>query len=88
MRRARTTDAGAGLIYGEHRRDDELEAWICKQLALRNLFQGLTTREIRRDRLTAVLRERGILDTHAEKVGGKSVTWRELTERLYAAKAA
>lgn len=88
MKRARSTDAGDGLICGQHRRDDELEAWICKQLALRNLFQGLTSREIRRDRLTAVLLQRGILDTHAGKVGGKAVTWRELTERLYAVKAA
>jgi hypothetical protein len=82
--RARTPE----LICGQHRRDDELEAWISKQLALRNLFQGLTNREIRRDRLTAVLVERGILDTHAGKMGGKSCTWRELTERLYGRKAA
>jgi len=88
MKRARASDVGSGLIYGQHRRDDELEAWICKQLALRDLFAGDTTREIRRDRLTTVLLERGILDSHAGKMGGKSVTWREITERLYGQKAA
>lgn len=85
MKRARATDSGHELVQGQHRRDDELEAWVAKTLHLPDLFLGLTSREVRRDRLVAVLLERKILDSHAGKMGGKSLTWRELTQRLYGA---
>ena len=83
MKRAAATDPAQRLIYGEHRRDTELEAWICERLKVRDLFDGDTTREIRRDRLTVLLEQRKITDSHAGKIGGKSVTWRELVTKLY-----
>jgi len=83
MKRARASDAGDGLIYGEHRRDAELEAWICERLKVRDLFSGDTTREMRRDRVVLLLEQRGLTDSHAGKIGGKSVTWRELVTKLY-----
>lgn len=67
----------------QHRKDAEIEAWICERLKLRDLFSGLTTLEVRRDRLQLVLTERGILDSHAGNLSGKPVTWRELLEHLY-----
>ncbi len=67
----------------EHRRDAELEAWICKRLQLRDLFAGVTSREIRRDRLKVVLLERGLIESIAGKFDGKPVTWRELFRRLH-----
>jgi hypothetical protein len=43
----------------QHRRDTELEQWICERLKLRDLFAGDTTTEIRRDRLRLVLSSAG-----------------------------
>jgi hypothetical protein len=87
MKRARAAAATGALptstSMSEHRRDTEIEAWICRQLRSRDLFAGTTTREIRRDRLVALLEQRAILDSHAGKVGGKPQTWRELVAKLY-----
>jgi hypothetical protein len=67
----------------QHRKDDEIEAWICERLKLRDLFDGDTTTEIRRDRLRLVLLERGLTDSIAGRMGGKPVTWRQLHKQLY-----
>lgn len=67
----------------QHRRDAELEAWICTRLRLRDLFAGVTSTQIRRDRLCVTLLERGLADSHAGKFDGKSITWRAVFERLY-----
>lgn len=75
--------AAPRLIYGEHRREAELEAWICERLKVRDLFTGDTTREIRRDRLIVLLEQRHLTDSHAGKISGKSLTWRELVAKLY-----
>ncbi len=69
----------------EHRRDTEVEAWICRELRARDLFAGVTSREIRRDRLVAHLTQRHLMDSHAGKIGGKALTWRALVEKLYGA---
>jgi hypothetical protein len=66
-----------------HRRDAELEAWICKRLALRDLFAGDTTREMRRDRLKVTLLRRELTEAVAGKFQGKAVKWRELHRQLY-----
>jgi hypothetical protein len=70
-------------IKGQHRRDDELEAWICERLNLRDLFAGVTSREIRRDRLKVVLLQRGLTESIAGRMEGKPVTWRQLFTKLY-----
>lgn len=67
----------------QHRRDTELEQWICERLKLRDLFAGVTTTDIRRDRLKVVLLERGLTESIAGKFEGKSVKWAALFERLY-----
>ena len=67
----------------KHRQDAELEAWICERLKLRDLFAGVTSTEIRRDRLKVVLLERGLTESIAGARGGKPVTWRALFEQLY-----
>lgn len=73
----------AFIALSEHRRDSEVEAWICRELRSRDLFAGTTTREIRRDRLVAALNARHLTDSHAGRVGGKACTWRELVVKLY-----
>jgi hypothetical protein len=70
-------------VMRQHRRDAELEAWICKRLALRDLFAGDTTREIRRDRLKVTLLQRELTEAVAGKFQGKAVMWRALYEQLY-----
>jgi hypothetical protein len=67
----------------QHRRDAEIEAWISNRLQLRDLFAGVTSTEIRRDRLKAVLLERGLTESIAGRMEGKSVTWRKLFSTLY-----
>lgn len=67
----------------QHRRDAEREAWICARLHLRDLFSGVTTIEVRRDRLKVVLMERGLTESIAGRMGGKPITWRQLFEELY-----
>lgn len=67
----------------QHRKDAELEAWICKRLALRDLFAGITSTELRRDRLKVVLEQRELSDAIAGKFEGRALTWRALFERLY-----
>lgn len=68
---------------GEHRREAEIEAWIAGRLHLSDLFAGVTTREIRRDRLKVVLLERGLTESIAGKFDGKPISWRALFARLY-----
>jgi hypothetical protein len=85
-RTARTPATGALATIGalsEHRRDAELEAWICTRLKLRDLFAGVTSTETRRDRLKVVLIERGLTDSNAGRFEGKPLTWRALFARLY-----
>jgi len=67
----------------QHRKDAELEAWICTRLKLRDLFAGVTTTEIRRDRLKVVLLERELIESIAGRFEGNAITWRALFERLY-----
>jgi hypothetical protein len=87
MSRARRTDAPsaptAPPTLSGHRREAEIEAWACEQLKCRDLFAGTTTREIRRDRLVALLTSRKLMDSHAGRMAGKPQTWRELVTRLY-----
>lgn len=70
-------------IKGQHRKDDELEAWICARLNLRDLFAGMTSRETRRDRLKVVLLERGLIEAIAGRLENKPITWRQLFQKLY-----
>lgn len=67
----------------QHRRDTEREAWICERLRLRDLFAGVTTIEVRRDRLKVVLLERGLTESIAGRMSGKPITWRQLFKELY-----
>lgn len=67
----------------DHRREAEVEAWICRELRARDLFAGVTTRAIRRDRLVAELEQRKLLDSHAGRIAGRAHTWRELVTKLY-----
>jgi hypothetical protein len=68
---------------GQHRRDTELEAWLCERLNLPNLFAGVTSTETRRDRLKVVLLERGLTESIAGRHEGKPITWRALFAKLY-----
>lgn len=85
MRAARssTTPPAAAPTTSKHRRDGELEAWICERLKLRDLFAGVTSTATRRDRLKVVLLERGIADSIAGRLAGKPVTWSTIFEQLY-----
>jgi hypothetical protein len=83
MSTARKPIAPPPATTSPHRRDDELEAWICKRLVLRDLFAGDTTREMRRDRLKVVLLERGLTESIAGRFDGKPITWRALFEKLF-----
>jgi hypothetical protein len=67
----------------QHRRDDQLEAWICDRLHLRDLFAGHTSTETRRDRLKVVLLERSLSESIAGRYDGKPVTWAKLFKQLY-----
>jgi hypothetical protein len=67
----------------QHRKDAESEAWICARLKLPGLFLGHTSTEIRRDRLKAVLLERGLTESIAGRRDGKAITWRALFKQLY-----
>jgi hypothetical protein len=67
----------------QHRRDIELEAWICERLRLRDLFAGDTTPEIRRDRLRVTLIGRGLTEAIAGSRSGKPLKWRQIFEQLY-----
>lgn len=68
---------------GKHRKDAELEAWICARLNLRDLFVGITSREVRRDRLKAVLIERGLIESIAGTHERKPVSWRAMFKQLH-----
>lgn len=68
---------------GQHRREAELEAWICERLHLRDLFAGVTSTEIRRDRLKVVLLQRGLVESIAGRFEDKPISWRELFKKLY-----
>lgn len=88
MRRARVSKpaqapAVAFNAISQHRKDAELEAWICKRLELRDLFAGVTSRQIRRDRLKVVLLERKLIEAIGGRFEGKSITWRALHKLLY-----
>lgn len=67
----------------QHRKDADLEAWICMRLNLRDLFAGVTTTETRRDRLKVVLLERGLTESIAGSRDRKPITWRALFQQLY-----
>jgi hypothetical protein len=83
MRAARKPEAAPIATISQHRRAAELEAWVCKRLALRDLFSGVTTSEIRRDRLKVVLLQRELTEAVAGKFQGKAIKWRELFTQLY-----
>ncbi len=67
----------------QHRKDAEREAWICERLELEDLFLGVTSTEVRRDRLKVVLLERGLTESIAGRRDGKPITWRALFKQLY-----
>lgn len=67
----------------QHRKEAELEAWICKRLASRDLFAGTTDRPTRRDRLKAVLIDGGYTEAVAGKFQGKTIKWGALFKQLY-----
>ncbi len=67
----------------QHRRDAELEAWICKTLRSRDLFAGVTDTATRAARLRVTLLQRKLVDSHAGRFGGQSISWREVFKRLY-----
>jgi hypothetical protein len=67
----------------QHRRDAELEAWICERLQLRDLFAGVTDTATRRDRLKVLLTQRGLTDAIAGRMNGKPISWRALVKQLY-----
>jgi hypothetical protein len=83
VRAARPTEPAPIAKLSQARRDAELEAWICKRLAIRDLFAGDTTRELRRDRLKVTLLERGLTESIAGRFDGKPITWRALFEKLF-----
>lgn len=66
-----------------HRRDAELEAWICRRLKLRDLFAGSTDTATRAQRLKAVLLERDLVEAIAGRIEDKPITWRALLAKLY-----
>lgn len=59
------------------------EAWLAKKLGLRHrLFEGVTTPEIRRERVRAAIVEIGG-EVRAGSRNGVPETWARLFERLY-----
>jgi hypothetical protein len=88
MRSARAPEPAPIAKLSQHRRDAEIEAWVCKRLEQRDLFTGVTSTEIRRDRLKVVLLQRGLTHAAAGKFQGKSITWGELFKQLYGAELA
>lgn len=64
-------------------RDIVNESWVCKRLGMPHLFAGLTSLEIRRDRLKVVLLERELTESIAGRADGKPITWRALFRQLY-----
>jgi hypothetical protein len=83
MKVARAPEPAPIAKLSQHRRDAEIEAWICERLKVRDLFDGVTTTAVRRDRLKLVLLERGLTDSNAGRFQGKAITWRELVKQLY-----
>lgn len=62
----------------------QVEAWIAERLRLYDLFDGVTTPEIRRDRIRERILARGMtLAIAGRGPGGKSETWQELFARVY-----
>lgn len=61
------------------------EAWLAKKLGLRHrLFEGVTTPEIRRERVRAAILEQGLADVVAGgESRGRPETWRALFRRLF-----
>lgn len=81
MKAARVTAIPA--ITSQHRKDAEREAWVCERLELPDLFLGVTSTEVRRDRLKVVLVQRELTDSIAGRADGKAITWRALFKQLY-----
>ena len=74
---------GTALTLSPHRRDTELELWICSRLNLPHLFSGVTDTGTRRDRLKVLLLERGLTDSVAGRREGEPIAWRKVFEMLY-----
>lgn len=70
-------------ILGQHRKDADIEAWIAKRLDQPGLFEGVTSREMRRDRLKVVLLKRELVESIAGRFDGKPITWRAIYQKLY-----
>ena len=84
MKRSAAQRAGVEFNpISRHRQEGELEAWICARLKRPDLFSGVTTREVRRDRLKALLLERELTESIAGRRDGKAITWRALYRTLY-----
>lgn len=86
--RARTrvsaeASAAPAQPLSQHRKDAELEAWVCRRLALRDLFAGATDSATRAGRLRAVLIERDVVEAIAGSFEGKTISYREIHKRLY-----
>ncbi len=62
----------------------QVEAWILSRLGARNLFDGVTTPDDRRERLRAYLVNRQMQDAIAGRRKGQTCeSWSDLFERLY-----
>lgn len=87
-RAAAPTSPSTGFTVDDWRRKHELEIWVCEQLHVRDLFAGVTTTAVRRDRLKVLLLERGLTNSHAGRRDGQAFTWANVFEHLYGEKLA
>jgi hypothetical protein len=82
-RRHRGTPQLEAPAVSQHQLQANLEAWVLRKLLLPHLFEGVTTTEIRRDRLKVVLMERGLVNSYAGEHAGKRVSWKTVFKSLY-----
>ena len=60
------------------------ELWLARRLGLPLSWAGgVTTREMRRDRIRAEILERGLADAIAGNAKGRPETWAEVFQRIY-----
>lgn len=67
----------------DHRRESELESWLCDRLALRDLFSGVTDKQTRAARLKVTLMQRNSVDSILGTFDGKPRTGLWAYETLY-----
>ena len=60
------------------------EMWLARRLRLPlSWAAGVTTREMRRDRIRAAILERGLADATAGNAKGRPETWAQVFQRIY-----